>query len=400
MALTGSTYIVAQDSSALGAGWTFAGVDQLVSIAADANGPAGMLRVYGTGGWRFYQGTTTFTGPDGDNGTLSLSGGTYTYSTPDGQSWTFNSSGYLTQWASADGKETLQYRYDGSNRLSGITAIDGGLTTFTYTGSSSVSIQTVNSRTTTLTLSSGDLTKVTNPDGGLHSFTYSSHRVTNEQFGGLENNWAYTSAGTVGTFTWGATTVGGVTNTSRTTYLPAVTRGLSAPVSGTAFASSTDPTSHTEKAELDSSGRTLQDVAPDGGTSTYTYSSGFLATETDPLGRTTSYARDASQYVTRTTLPDGSVVTYQYQSSFHALTTLVNERGYNTTFAYDGSGHLTRETDALGNATTYTYNSTSGLLETVQDARGDTTTFAYDGSRRLTRTIDALGNGTRRSSPC
>jgi hypothetical protein len=59
----------------------------------------------------FYQGTSSFTSPAGDNGTLSLSGGTYTYSTPYGQTWTFNSSGQETSWASADGQQTLQFCY-------------------------------------------------------------------------------------------------------------------------------------------------------------------------------------------------------------------------------------------------------------------------------------------------
>jgi hypothetical protein len=44
--VSGVTYVVAEDSSAIGAGWTFAGLDQLVSISADANGPAGQLRIY------------------------------------------------------------------------------------------------------------------------------------------------------------------------------------------------------------------------------------------------------------------------------------------------------------------------------------------------------------------
>jgi hypothetical protein len=80
--ITGAAYIVALDASVLGAGWSFAGVDQLVSIAADGNGPAGMLRVYGSGGYRFYEGTSSFTSPAGDNGTLSVSGGTTPHSTP------------------------------------------------------------------------------------------------------------------------------------------------------------------------------------------------------------------------------------------------------------------------------------------------------------------------------
>src|ERR1700722_12234973 len=47
-----STFVVAHDNSAFGAGWTFGPTDHLVTIAADPvnNLPAGMLRVCGTGG--------------------------------------------------------------------------------------------------------------------------------------------------------------------------------------------------------------------------------------------------------------------------------------------------------------------------------------------------------------
>jgi hypothetical protein len=85
-------------------------------IAAAGAAPAGMLRLFGAGEYRFYQGTSTFTSPANDNGVLTLVGGTYTYTTPDGQTETFNSAGCETQWTSADGQETLKYRYNGSNQ--------------------------------------------------------------------------------------------------------------------------------------------------------------------------------------------------------------------------------------------------------------------------------------------
>src|SRR5207244_2669542 len=131
----------------------------------------------------------------------------------DGQSLTFNSSGQQTQWSSADGNETLAYRYDGSSRLDGITAIDAALTSFTYS-SGSVAIQTVNSRTTTLTLDlSGNLTAITNPDAGVQSLTYdASHYLTRDQFGMLEQNWEYTGAGVLNTATDGGAGPGGLTN--------------------------------------------------------------------------------------------------------------------------------------------------------------------------------------------
>jgi len=74
-AATGSTFVVAQDASPLGAGWTLSTVDQLVNIPADAYGPAGKLRVYGSGGYRFYSGSSSpYTSPANDAGTLTYDG--------------------------------------------------------------------------------------------------------------------------------------------------------------------------------------------------------------------------------------------------------------------------------------------------------------------------------------
>jgi YD repeat-containing protein len=136
----------------------------------------------------------------------------------------------MTQWQSADGQETLQYRYDGSNRLSGITAIDGAVTTFVYS-SGQVLIETVNSRVTTLTLSTStnNLTEITDPDSGVQTLTYdSNNHLTEQQLGLLEDNWAYSSAGVLATYTWGALSVGGVSNGSHYTYKPMNAQGLRA----------------------------------------------------------------------------------------------------------------------------------------------------------------------------
>ncbi len=396
--LDGTTFVVAEDNSALGAGWTYSGTDQLVSIPADTfhsnSYPAGELEVYGTGGWRFFQGTSTFSSPTGDNGTLTLASGTYTYQTPDGQSETFNSNGYETQATSADGNETLQYRYDGTNRLTGITAIDGGITTVSYSGTptATITFQTVNSRTTTLTLASGNVTKITNPDGGIQTLTYDgNHRMTREQFGLLENNWAYSAAGVLGTYTAGATYVNSA-NPDPVTYSPANTVGLTTAWVGTVIASTNYPDLSVSSIQLDGQGRQLQVTGRERNTTKFNYSNGFMTSETDPLGRTTTYSLDSAGYTTLETLPDGSTITYQYQSAFHALTTMIDERGETTTYAYDSTGHQTSTTDALGHRTTTIYLS-NGLVSSVSDAAG-TTAYHYDSDRRLTAQTDALGNTT------
>jgi RHS repeat-associated protein len=393
--VTGAAYVVAQDASPFGAGWTFSPVDTLVSIAADSNGPAGVLRVFGTGEWRFYQslGGGAFQSPAGDNGTLSQTGGTYTYSTPDGRTWTFNSSGQETSWASADGQQTLQFRY-ASGLLAGMTAIDGALSTFSYTGGLLQTIQAVNSRVTSFAYSGSSLTQVTNPDGGLHTFAYDgNNRLTGETFANLQNGWAYTGAGTLGTFTWGNSGVGGQSNLTKTVIGAAVVQGLSVPVAGVAQAGSTDPNGHKTAWQLDGQGRPLQTIAADGGVTQDAYSNGFLTTETDPLGRTTTYALDSKGYVTQETLPDGSTVSMQYQNAFHALTTYTNERGYNTTYTYDAQSHRLTQTNALGQTTSYGYNA-GGLLTKVTDPLGHATSYAYDSARRLTTATDPLGDTT------
>ena len=220
LSASGTTYVVAQDSSVFGAGWTFGPVDQLDSVTG------GVIMAYGTGGWRYFAsaGGGSFTSPAGDNGTLSQSGGTYTYSTPDGQTFTFNSSGYETQWASPDGQSLLTYTYSSGN-LATMKAIDGTTTTFNYSAGKVSTIVTGNSRTTTLAYSGSNLTQVTNPDGGVHTFSYdASHRVTGETFANLQNEWSY-SNNALATMTWGSGSSPSVTG-----YTPIAVQGLSAAV--------------------------------------------------------------------------------------------------------------------------------------------------------------------------
>jgi RHS repeat-associated protein len=395
----GSTFVVAQDASVFGAGWTFSPVDQLFSIAASGGLPAGVLRSYGAGEWSFYTdaGGGAYTSPAGDTGTLSLTAGTYTYSTPDGQKWTFNSSGYETGWASADGQQLLTFTYSGSN-LSTMTAIDGTLTTFNYSSGKVSTIVTGNGRTTTLSYSSGsgntNLTAITDPSpGGTDSFTYdANHKATSESFGGLQNQWAYSSSGALATLTWGSGSSPSVSKVA-----PAVVQGLSAAVRSPVSASVTDALTHTTAWLLDSQGRTLKQTDPNGAVTTWARdpSSTFATSVTDPLG-TTTFAYDAAGGVTHTTFADGTTQSTAYQAAysslstttFHQVTASTDQRGYTTSYAYDSSGHMTLMTDALTDKTTYTYS--SGLLQSVTDPLNHTTTYAYDTKRRLTTTTDAL----------
>jgi RHS repeat-associated protein len=386
--INGSAFVVAEDNSPFGAGWTYAPTSQLVDIPASGSYPAGKLRVYGTGGYRFYQGTSSFTSPAGDNGTLSVNGTGWQYQTPDGQTIQFNNNGMETSWTSADGHQALTYSYTGT-QLNTVTAIDGALSTFTYSGGLLQTIKTVNNRTTTFAYSGTNLTSVTNPDSGVHTFAYdgtTTHRLTSDTWANLQRQWAYQSNGMLGTYA-----LGNSTSPTTTAVSPVAAVGLSAAATGTVLGSLTDALSDKTTWQLDNQGRPLVQTAADGGITTFTYSNGYVATQTDPLNRTTTYTRDSAGYVTSQTSPDGSIVSYQYQSAFHALTTVTNERNYTTTYAYDGQGHQISQTDALGETTSYTYNP-SGEQIAVTDPLGHTTSYSYDGDRRLSTMTDALGN--------
>src|SRR5262249_27895498 len=239
--VSGTAFVVAQDASALGAGWTLSNVNKLVNIAADANGPAGQLWVYGTGGYRFFTGTSgTLTSPAEDNGTLVKNGGgDFTYTAIDGSKINFNSSGYETSAVSADGKELITFTYDGSNRVSTETSIDGGVATFTYANNGNTLLSKIaapGARTYTFTTSGTDLTQIQDPDSNTHTFAYTSHRITSETRGSvIANQFHYSSAGLLDQFTQGS-----ATSPSVSTVSPVWARGLSAPVLGAPVATVTD----------------------------------------------------------------------------------------------------------------------------------------------------------------
>ncbi|HVS34951.1 MAG TPA: RHS repeat-associated core domain-containing protein, partial [Gemmataceae bacterium] len=402
---SGTGYMVDQSHSPFGAGWAYGPTDQLVSIPYDSYGPAGMLRVFGTGEWSFYEGTGTFTSPGDDFGTLATSGSGYTYTSPDGEVESYNSAGYETQWTSPDGQETLQYRYgtiSGVTVLTGTTAMDGALATFSYGtgvyGPLLSTIQTVNGRTYTFANDGVGLGSVTNPDGQQDVVSgdgYDGH-LTYQAWGVETNEFAYNGdSGSVVTATWGDA------DGSPTAMLPVAVQGRTGvlqAVEAPVLASQTNAEGDVTKWQLDFQGRPLVQYDADGGVYTFLRdaTTELVTEEIDPMGRTTQFAYDSSGYVTLETLPDSTTVQSQYQTLDHLVTSATDQLGHTATSSYDSAGHLTSTTDALSNVTAYAY-STSGLETSMTDARGNTTYYAYDSYRRLTATTDALSNTTTQS---
>ena len=94
---------------------------------------------------------------------------------------------------------TLAYEYDGTGRLAQVTAPDGGVTTFSYDGTTGLldSICEPGSRTVALTHdTAGNLTQITDVDGTTRTFGYdTAHRLTEDQYAPLDATFGYDSNG-------------------------------------------------------------------------------------------------------------------------------------------------------------------------------------------------------------
>jgi RHS repeat-associated protein len=387
--VSGVAFLVREEASPFGRGWTLSLVDRLVNIAASGPHPAGQLRVYGTGGWDFYQdlGGGSFLSPAGNPGTLVRNGdNTFTYTSPTGDKVHFDTAGKQTSAVRADGAETVGFTFDGSNRVRTVTTPDGAVSTFSYGGAGRLElIQTTTNRRVTVTHDEdGRLTEIQDPDQRRTTYGYDGKPIS-ETVGARTRGFSYRS-GTDTVETW----VEGEGETATTmTLFPAVElQGLSG---GPLKAFVTDGLGNLTSWELDERGRPLRRVAPGGGASTWTRNaSSWVTSFTDPLQRITTYTRDAQGYVTLEQRPDGSSRSFAYQTAFHALTTFVNERGHLATFAYDPQGHRVSMRDTGGGLTTYAWS--QGLLVGVTDPLNRLVTFQHDAvTRRLTKEIHALG---------
>ncbi len=394
---SGNALVVANDASALGAGWSIDGYNQLVAVTG------GVMMVFGGGGSaRLFTGSGgTYTSPANDYGTLVKNGdNTYTYTSKEQMEWNYDTAGKLVTIVDPHSL-TRTFTYS-SGLLSTVAEPDGGVTTFTYSSGKLATIVQPGTRTITITIDgSGDLTTIADADGSLRTFMYdANHDLTNAKWGLVNTTMTYSG------------TTGLLTNVDRGNgHTLAFTAGSAVPLGTTPVARWGDVNSVVNNSglslltvtldqagrltnyqgDLPSGGGGAQMVAlPGGGISSSITrdSAGNVTVFTDALGRTTSYTFDGSGDLTQIQHPDNSLETFTYDSTFHTVLTHRDTLNRRTTFSYNGTGDLTSVEDALSQRTTYSWS--SGLLQSVENARGHLTSFSYDGSRRLQTSQNAL----------
>jgi RHS repeat-associated protein len=386
----GNADVINQASSAFGAGWSLAGLNQVDSVTGgvilDEGGGSSLWFATSGGG---------YASPAGDFSTLaSVSGGGWTRTMPDGTVANFDSNGYQTAAVDRVGLRTT-FAYDASHRVTTITDPYSQSSVLVYDGTTN-KLNTITdpaSRITTFAHSGGtDLTKVTFPDLSTWSYAYngSTHRM----------NKVTDARSKVTTITYSsASRVSGTTRPDLSTesyasyqeqgFVAAGSGHLASPATPTLFAeaaaSGTDANSNTITRRPDWTGLALvnQPIDPDGNVTTMDRDANGLATITiDRLNRISQDAYDAKGNVTKHTYPDLNTEQATYNSFAEPLT-LTTPRGNTTTFTYDGSGNNTKIQDPLSDVTTMTYTA-NGRLATYQDPLGNTTTFQYDSQDRLT----------------
>jgi len=179
----------------------------------------------------------------------------------------------------------------------------------------------------------------------------------------------------------------------------------------------------TRVTRLDSGGRPLSVVDPNGVITNMTYDPrGRLATVTVNPGvaqARTVITYDAIGQVTRVTSPDGSYLQYAW-SDARRLTSVANNGGERIEYGYNANGDVTSRTvksssgaiirqqsalfdelgrlmrsiGAAGQETVFRYDRTDNLTE-VRDPRGGLFAYAYDGLQNLASLTDQAGGSVR-----
>jgi RHS repeat-associated protein len=322
--------------------------------------------------------------------------GTWTLRYKNGRQWQFNAAGWLIAQQDRNGNQLIMAR-DGQNRTTALREPSGRELTFSYSGSDLKVTQVTDPLGRTVQYQydgSNRLTQVTDPANGTWQYTYDSgHRmltVINPR-GILQTQNTYDAQGRVATQTLADT---GLT---RFTYTV---------VAGTVTATTvTEPLGNSRTLRFSQGYAAVRiDALGQVGTAKRAPGSHLLQSTTDRLGNTTQFQYDAAGNLTQRTNALTQSWSYTYDPVFNHVTSITDPLENRTTFAYDAKGNLIAITDPEQNRrpaaerlkTTFTYTEFGEPL-TVTNPLGQTTAFEYDATGNLTATIDPLGHRTERT---
>jgi len=374
--------------------------------------------------------------------------------------YSYNSQGTLATVTDAAGGAT-SYGYDTQNRLLSITdprgitylqntydqngrvikqvAVDGGITSFSYTQLNAAVSTTVVQSTAAVAAVGGNavpgagtipnvntspiaLTVVTDPLGNQTTYHFNSAGFLMDLTDALGQKTVYAvdpgtnlttsvtdALGRTTAYTYDAngnttsiTRLAGTPNAVTTSfaYDPIFNKLLSAtdPLGlVTSFkydnagnlASSADPVGQKSIFTFDANGELTALTDPLGNTTHFSYSRGDLATTTDPLNRVTTRVSDGISQIVSISNPLGQTTQSQYNALSQVVQITDSQRG-RTSFGYDSNGNLLSVGDALGNQTGFSYDNMDRVT-TRTDPLGHSETYQYDLAGNLSQFGDRRG---------
>ena len=373
----------------------------------------------------------------------------FNYTTKDGQQMSFGSSpaGAITSWTYPNGM-SLSFAYDGSGLLSTVsnnlgrqltlsytsghvTSVSDGTrsvsysygTTPGYTGSALVSYTDPRARTTTYSYdttgkydSAGHLTQIFYPNAPSDAFVtnyYDALGRVAKQANGYNQATQFYFAGSR------TEIIDPVGNRQVTYQTPSGVVTMSAAVlnngsAGEIFQSTPQQNGivNVSKNQYDGLNRLTLATAPEGGTTSYTYSPDFknnviTITKTPKPGSVLSPLTTAITYdpkwnkPIKITDPRGIITAMGYDNATgNLLISRQDATNLNATsaFTYTSVGLLASSTDPVGVLTNNTYDGLGNLTKTIQDAGtgrlNQTTSFEYDGIGNVITITDPNGNPT------
>ncbi len=325
------------ESGMFGLGWTTSWQGSLsVTDSGDAT-----IDIGGTISYFTIQPNGTFTGVDGEPGTLLQIGRDYVFIAPSGTQYAFSSNGLLSYEQDTNGNR-ITLLYNGQNQI--------------------------------VSLTYSNVNDPSEPSEAL-TMTYNSQGFVSQVADGTGDVWTYSydSTGHLLSVTAPGPNAAGLT----TTY----TYGSGSSETLNALESITSPDGSEQEFSYDGSGRLSSSTSADGATTNFSYL-GEAEVETTVVGAGSTISwYDASGQQIRVQSPLGGISTNYYDNNGN-LVESTNAAGDVYQYSYDSKGNLTKTVNPLGQVQQMTYNALSEVTS-VTDADKNTSKYSYSSAGNL-----------------
>lgn len=427
-----------------GFGWTGP-----YDASLEVNSGEGTATVHQGGGSSavFYKSGSEYTQGGWTEARLVTSGENYIYTLPDQSKLEFNSEGKLVKETDHDGNSntltykegklekvtdgdnrSLTFKYNGEGLVESATDPMGHVVSYTYKEKQLASVTIEGKERWKFEYESPHLlTKITDGRGHATTVKYegTTHKVTEEEYGGHNHKWEYKTNETKITEPNGSETLETFNTAGEPTKITRAKGKSEETTTEYEYETSTyarvkmlDGNKHEWKYGYDAEGNKTSEKDPNGDEHKWKYNTKHeVESETTPEGETTTIKRNSDGNPEAVERPAGSETQktlYTYTAKQDLSEEVAPPKG-TVKYTYDPAGDKETETDAEGNKRRWEYNEDSqetaevsprgfttktvrneyGLPTKITDPLGHTTEYKYDGNQNIETEVDGNGHTTK-----